>query len=90
MAEKSFYFCSTSTHIPVFSGAAVWQLIALFSEVAHFWNSLHCGIYNWLLHVAIGTKGVQWMQLVKIGKKKILMQFIIYFTGVVICTPEKL
>ncbi len=39
--------------------------------------------------VAIGTKGVQWMQLVKIGKKKkSIMQFIIYFTVVVICTPE--
>lgn len=49
---KDFFFfvAPPPTHIPVFFRVCGLAAHCLFSEVAHFWNSLHCGIYYWLLH----------------------------------------
>lgn len=61
-------------HLPLiflsFSGSAVWQLIASFLKLPV--SGTHCIVGSTIgfSMVAIGTKGVQWMQLVKIGKKK--------------------
>lgn len=54
-----FFFLST--------GSAVWQLIASFLKLPV--SGTHCivGATIGFSMVAIGTKGVQWMQLVKIG-----------------------
>lgn len=52
----------------LFTGSAVWQLIASFLKLPI--SGTHCivGATIGFSMVAIGTKGVQWMQLVKIGK----------------------
>lgn len=57
------FFCFLST------GSAVWQLIASFLKLPV--SGTHCivGATIGFSMVAIGTKGVQWMQLVKIGKQ---------------------
>lgn len=49
-------------------GSAVWQLIASFLKLPI--SGTHCivGATIGFSLVAIGTQGVQWMQLVKIGK----------------------
>ncbi|MEQ2177247.1 hypothetical protein GOODEAATRI_001744 [Goodea atripinnis] len=49
-------------------GSAVWQLIASFLKLPI--SGTHCivGATIGFSMVAIGTKGVQWMQLIKIGK----------------------
>lgn len=49
------------------TGSAVWQLIASFLKLPI--SGTHCivGATIGFSMVAIGTKGVQWMQLVKIG-----------------------
>lgn len=49
------------------AGSAVWQLIASFLKLPV--SGTHCivGATIGFSMVAIGTKGVQWMQLVKIG-----------------------
>lgn len=49
------------------TGSAVWQLIASFLKLPV--SGTHCivGATIGFSMVAIGTKGVQWMQLVKIG-----------------------
>lgn len=51
----------------MFTGSAVWQLIASFLKLPV--SGTHCivGATIGFSMVAIGTKGVQWMQLVKIG-----------------------
>jgi len=51
-----------------FLGSAVWQLIASFLKLPI--SGTHCivGATIGFSLVAIGTQGVQWMQLVKIGK----------------------
>lgn len=50
-----------------FLGSAVWQLIASFLKLPI--SGTHCivGATIGFSLVAIGTQGVQWMQLVKIG-----------------------
>lgn len=59
--KKSLRFVS------LISGSAVWQLIASFLKLPI--SGTHCivGATIGFSMVAIGTKGVQWMQLVKIG-----------------------
>lgn len=56
-----FLLCS------LYAGSAVWQLIASFLKLPV--SGTHCivGATIGFSMVAIGTKGVQWMQLVKIG-----------------------
>lgn len=71
MAERLFFLL---LHLPLIfpslSGSAVWQLIASFLRLPI--SGTHCIVGSTIgfSMVAIGTKGVQWMQLVKIGKKK--------------------
>lgn len=54
-------------------GSAVWQLIASFLKLPI--SGTHCivGATIGFSLVAIGTQGVQWMQLVKIGKCCLLL-----------------
>lgn len=93
MAERLFFLL---LHLPLIfpslSGSAVWQLIASFLRLPI--SGTHCIVGSTIgfSMVAIGTKGVQWMQLVKIGKKKkkSIMNFIIYHTVVVICMPANI
>lgn len=59
---------SIDCHVSVLiTGSAVWQLIASFLKLPI--SGTHCivGATIGFSMVAIGTKGVQWMQLVKIG-----------------------
>lgn len=65
-----FYYCCVQFMLfplPHFPGSAVWQLIASFLKLPI--SGTHCivGATIGFSLVAIGTQGVQWMQLVKIG-----------------------
>lgn len=67
--------CSTpisSLTSPLFSGSAVWQLIASFLKLPI--SGTHCIVGSTIgfSMVVNGTKGVQWMQLVKIGMDRTL------------------
>jgi len=58
------------------TGSAVWQLIASFLRLPI--SGTHCivGATIGFSMVAIGTKGVQWMQLVKIGNNSNMLVLI--------------
>lgn len=60
-------FCFFFLSCVSITGSAVWQLIASFLKLPI--SGTHCivGATIGFSMVAIGTKGVQWMQLVKIG-----------------------
>lgn len=59
--------------VHLFLGSAVWQLIASFLKLPI--SGTHCivGATIGFSLVAIGTQGVQWMQLVKIGECCLLL-----------------
>lgn len=69
MAERLFFLLHLPLIFPSLSGSAAWQLIASFLKLPI--SGTHCIVGSTIgfSMVAIGTKGVQWMQLVKIGKK---------------------
>lgn len=64
MLNVLYYHLLTSLSL---AGSAVWQLIASFLKLPI--SGTHCivGATIGFSLVAIGTHGVQWMQLVKIG-----------------------
>lgn len=71
-----FYYCCVQFMLfplPHFPGSAVWQLIASFLKLPI--SGTHCivGATIGFSLVAIGTQGVQWMQLVKIGNCHFLL-----------------